>query len=612
MRMSPTAILPAYNRGVQARPAIVFALAFGALLVCGCSGPTRGRDPDIAVQPTGAVLFGRVIVGEEAESPVVVRNVGDGELVVDRVTLRGGATSAYRLVEAAPPGALAPGAAAEIAVVYAPVAGGGTTDTLEIASNDPDEPLVLVEIVASDSGPHLRVEPALVDFGLVEGRTGPVATRVVNDGTQPVTVGEIVLVGGADFTFEAAAPAGTVLQPGDAFGLTVTYAFDPAGAGNGRVEVRPVESGTPDAHLELRGPPLAAVGADVNIEPLEVAILDGRPSAAPGNVVSEYRWTLAEAPAGSHTAEDFAAGLPQIVKDEERCPAGQNEVARPCFFPDVPGIYAFDLVVVDRRPSCALGDAGEGCSDDDECCSFQCGGGVCLVPGMTEDVCAQGGGTGCEIASVNSARQLVRAIPEQAVFVTVSWNGDGDLDLHMVRDSGTNAAWTATPDDCFWSNPAPDWGAPDPSNGVMCTTSAECTVVPYTTCRKPVGMPGTCIDATDDPRLVIDDTDGFGPEAIGMKLPPADTYHVGVHYYPDEHMSPRRATVHFFVLGEELFPPGYGPGAPVSTLLDRNDFWYVGRVVVPAVIADATIEAAPINLQNPRANAEPGNYPNIP
>ena len=78
-----------------------------------------------------------------------------------------------------------------------------------------------------------------------------------------------------------------------------------------------------------------------------------------------------------------------------------------------------------------------------------------------------------------------------------------------------------------------------------------------------------------------------------MKLPPPDTYHVGVHFYPDEHMAPRRATVRVFVLGEERFPPGFGPGSPMTVILDRNDFWYVGRVVVPAVIDNSTVEAQP-------------------
>ena len=567
------------------------------------------------LDPDTAVLFGRVLVGESATAEVRLRNVGEAPLVVGEVRLVGAdALGAFALVaESLPTAAIAPGAATMISVIYTPLAGAATDDLLVIASNDPHEPLAELVVRAGLSGPHLRPDPPLVDFGLVAGREGPVTVQVVNDGTEDVTVTELALIGGAEFTLVSASVVpGTRLRPGDGFSLEVAHQFDATGAGVGRVEIRTAEAG-PVAGLELRSPPAARVGADLDVEPLVTVTLDGTASRATGQAVSAWRWTLVEAPVGSQTAVDFTLGLPQIVRDEERCPAAQTEAARPCFFPDAPGIYRFGLVVLDERRACSLAPAASACDGDAECCSFSCAAGSCAAAGGGEHVCAADDAPGCAIASVNVAVQSVRAIPEQALFVSVAWDGAADFDLHLVRDSGTVREWNRTPDDCFYNNRTPDWGAPDPTNGMSCDSSADCTVEPYNTCLSLSGGGPTCVDAADDPRLLLDVTEAFGPEAIGMKLPPADTYHIGVHYFPDEHTAVRTATVRIFVLGEERFPTGFGPGAPIRIVMRRDDFWYVGRVIVPVVLSDVEIEAVPISANvNPRRNVSSTGFPAIP
>src|SRR5262249_48899076 len=142
--------------------------------------------------------------------------------------------------------------------------------------------------------------------------------------------------------------------------------------GIGRVSAAPATAGIPEAHLELRGPPMAVVGPDVDTVPLEIATLGGTPSSAPGGAISEYHWHVSGSRAGSRTAAQFEAGDAQVVRDLERCPAGQNVLPQPCFFPDTPGTYTFELRVVDVRPSCALAAPGAVCSTVDDCCSFDC------------------------------------------------------------------------------------------------------------------------------------------------------------------------------------------------------------------------------------------------
>jgi hypothetical protein len=358
-------------------------------------------------------------------------------------------------------------------------------------------------------------------------------------------------------------------------------------------------------------------------------------------VVSTYFWDLTKAPAGSKTAEQFRNGEPQWVKEigdppqpEVKCAAGQNRVLAPCFFPDVPGIYTFALKVRDHRADCPLAGAGAACTAPAECCAFTCAG-TC---GATGGVCAESG-TGCDIDSDNGvdaafdaldAEMAVHAIPASGVYVQLLWDNDGDYDLHVVRDAavpGTGKRWNdrsggvGLGNDCYYGNPNPDWGVADPTTNQACVTSTDCHNQPYTTCR---GVAGTnlCVDASDDPRLLIDMITGGGPEAIDIKLPPADVYHIGVDHFPNQMDATRgTATIRVIVGGVEIYAIGM-PG-PVAQGMSVSDFWYVGRLVVPAILSDAHFEAEPVNAgatgdcntagqTNPCHRRNAGDYPVIP
>lgn len=119
--------------------------------------------------------------------------------------------------------------------------------------------------------------------------------------------------------------------------------------------------------------------------------------------------------------------------------------------------------------------------------------------------------------------------PDEAILVELLWTTPGDpdetdtgpfagtdVDLHLLHPDAP--ADPAAPDhdgdgapdpyfdplgDCWSGNPRPDWGTPG--------------------------------DESDDPRLGRDDTDGAGPESVGINVPEnGETYEVAVHY-PDDH-----------------------------------------------------------------------------
>jgi hypothetical protein len=175
--------------------------------------------------------------------------------------------------------------------------------------------------------------------------------------------------------------------------------------------------------------------------------------------------------------------------------------------------------------------------------------------------------------------------------------------------------------DCYYGNPNPDWGVIDPTTSQTCVTSTDCKNQPYTTCRTVTGN-SVCVDASDDPRLLIDMITGGGPEAIDIKLPSADVYHLGVDHFPNQFDATRgTATIRVLVGGVEIY--AIGQAGPVSQGLDVSGFWYVGRLVVPPILGDAYFEAESVNSgaaadcntagqTNPCHRRNAGDYPVIP
>ncbi|MCC6877716.1 MAG: PKD domain-containing protein [Sandaracinaceae bacterium] len=134
------------------------------------------------------------------------------------------------------------------------------------------------------------------------------------------------------------------------------------------------------------------------------------------------------------------------------------------------------------------------------------------------------------------------------IRIEVTWNTDfSDVDTHLLRMAG-GTPWFNTPNDCYYLNTNPAWDA--------------------------AGTP-------DDPRLDIDDVEGFGPENITLDVPVTNaTYRVGIHYYDDDLAGASTVTVRIYCGDISVVPMATytrtlnnGGGLP-----DANDFWRVADV----------------------------------
>ncbi|MFB6263561.1 MAG: choice-of-anchor D domain-containing protein [Bradymonadaceae bacterium] len=117
-----------------------------------------------------------------------------------------------------------------------------------------------------------------------------------------------------------------------------------------------------------------------------------------------------------------------------------------------------------------------------------------------------------------------------------------DMDLHYLNPK--KGSWQDKPADIFWFNRTADWGR--------------------------VGS------EKDDPEMVIDDTDGRGPEVIQHDNPVAgQSYAIGVNYYQPNGFGASYATV-------EIYAEGRLVRAIRRKRLRDSEFWYIGRLRWPS------------------------------
>jgi len=108
------------------------------------------------------VEFGTVFVGTARTLPLTIANHGTGDLEVTSISIDAAEVSVSASVLTVPPTE-----SIEVAVSYRPLAAGTLSAQLRIASNDPDEPLLAIELTARAAAPPRAVlQPKSVEAAL--------------------------------------------------------------------------------------------------------------------------------------------------------------------------------------------------------------------------------------------------------------------------------------------------------------------------------------------------------------------------------------------------------------------------------------------------------------
>jgi hypothetical protein len=123
--------------------------------------------PDISVTPASHD-YGTVVIGDTASQTFTVENLGDADLEVASTVLTGLGAGSFQVVSGGGGFTLAPGGQRMIEIEFSPATVGTKDADLEIASNDPDTPVLTVPLTgaAVEGGGSVLEIPTVSPAGL--------------------------------------------------------------------------------------------------------------------------------------------------------------------------------------------------------------------------------------------------------------------------------------------------------------------------------------------------------------------------------------------------------------------------------------------------------------
>lgn len=475
------------------------------------------REPDIDVTPS-ELDFGDMERGQVTSMPVEIHNTGTEPLDITALEITPGFE--VDLLEDRLP-TLAPNTSVQAIVTYRAFDTELRRGQLTILSNDPDEPVVVVELVVNNRMPCLSVAPSPLDFGVTDAGGFVVKEAVVaNCSTRSRTtfsMGPLQATQGplAFAEMNRQVYRDVRLEVGES--IVIPFSFTPPTPG--RFEARTVFTSDdltkPETELILSGR-----GRDLDApQPVIQATSLERGTVAIADPVGEYRGLpldnidlsalLSRDPEGQELTFTWAlVGRPM----DSAAMLSQNEGPLSKLWLDLAGTYVVELIA----------EAPDGRVSE-------------------------------------PARMTLFATADQDIHIQLVWDtpndpfqldsSGSDVDIHLLHPSGT---WNKAPWDCFWQNMEPDWGLPR-------GTDAS---------GQPIGF-------DDDPSLDIDDVDGWGPENINYDNPEVGkTFEVGVHYFGDHGYGTSYATVRLYIGGALVFEQR-------RQRLREQEFWRVARISWP-------------------------------
>lgn len=181
------------------------------------NGTTKEPNIDAPV----ALDFGMLDVGSSSTKGVLIKNTGTATLKVTGIYFANN-SPVFSLVQSFT-GDILPGDSEQIEIKYAPDDYIPDAGTIEIMSNDVDEPVHAV-ILSGDVGiPEISVSPVNLDFGkvMVNGASAAEKIKISNIGTGQLDIFSIALKGGLPFSWT---PLGkNTIDPGFSVNLDVAY-----------------------------------------------------------------------------------------------------------------------------------------------------------------------------------------------------------------------------------------------------------------------------------------------------------------------------------------------------------------------------------------------------
>jgi hypothetical protein len=278
----------------------------------------EGVIPGFAVTPA-ALSFGMVDVGtSSAPQFFYITNTGSGAVSVTGITI-GGASAEYAITGLpATPYTLPAAASVPVSVVYNPVDLGADLATVTLTSNDPMNPMEVVDLDGSGVSGQLAPDPTMLDFGgwPVGMQSTPLTFTLDNIGTDTVVVSAIAVAGGTDpASFVVLVPPSlpATILPGGSLSMDLAFTPDAPGPASSYIAVTSDAPVTPLINVPLLG---SGVTAMLTVTPTSLsfgAVPIGVPSPTmPINIANtgEADATITAATLAGATATAFAHDFP--------------------------------------------------------------------------------------------------------------------------------------------------------------------------------------------------------------------------------------------------------------------------------------------------------------
>jgi len=501
-------------------------------------GPAEGEgegegpvDPgSLQLDPEGAILFEGVEIGEFATRQLVVRNGGPGPLTVRNMALALGSSGEFSVglaadsPSAALPATLQPRIEDRlvIAVLYEPVEDGTGTAELVLYTDDPERREARVQLLGPAAGDAcLAAEPRVVAFGDVPLGMDVVRTVELHScGDVPLLVEEVELVSdSAEYSVLEVPPGlGDGCLEGPGAPCAGRVAIPPGGVEEIRVRYEPDGEGYDQGNLVVVSSAVESPESRIELHGhgREQAPLPCRAEARPEG---ERDWRTYGDP-GRALLVDALSTIELRADGVE-----EGDIIRWTVAEAPEGSASgFDPDDGSARPTFLLDLAG--------LYTFEL---ELVDPGAPA-----------------SCRVHVEALPERALVLELVWHtpadpdehdegfaAGSDADLHLLRPQ---AEWFCSPGDCFYANPDPEWGEVDVR--------------------------------ADNPSVDRDDTDGAGPERIGLAQPTPGVYRIAAHLFNDHGYGPSDLTVRIFIDEEMVFER-------TRQRFNTDNFWEVATVTWP-------------------------------
>lgn len=306
--------------------------------------------PEITVLPT-AHSFGAVLVGASAIREVTISNVGDASLDITGISLSGSGDFSRSGFAG---GAIPAGANEVVEIMFDPADVGTENATLEVTSDDPDEPSIFVSLSGEgvDTAAEIEVTPGSIDFGMVAvGSSVALPISVSNTGDADLMVSEVTKSGSGRITISGF--SGGAIAPGASEDVIVTFLPTVATAKAATVRVLSNDLDESVVAIAVSGQGVVGLGPDLDVAPTTLDFGTVTLGSAPTQQVTltnagdtDLQVTgLATTGDGTFTLGGFSGGL---------IAPGNSEMVSVTFAPDAVSTDSGTLEVSSTDPDEAL------------------------------------------------------------------------------------------------------------------------------------------------------------------------------------------------------------------------------------------------------------------